>query len=117
MDKAILIGGKFQDNAGNPLSFGWITLTLGHDENASFLGANSGSQVISGVTTKITLDINGNLTANTGIWTNDLLLPSGSYYTVRAYNSSGLQVWLSPQIWTLTYSATIDVGSIIPTTP
>jgi hypothetical protein len=115
--KAVLTGGKFQDNAGNPLSLGYITFTLNHDENVSLLGAPSGSQVASGITTTFYLNVNGSLISNSGIWTNDVLQPPGSYYVVRAYNSSGLEVWTSPQIFTLIYTPTIDVGSLQPSLP
>ncbi len=115
--KAILTGGKFQDNAGNPLSSGYLIFTLNHDSNVSTLGGPSGVQVISGVSTKFYLNANGSLVSNSGVWTNDILLPTGSYYTVRAFNSSGIEVWSSPQIYTLVYAATIDVGSLIPNTP
>lgn len=115
--KSVLYGGKFQDSLGNPLANGYLTFTLNHDENVSLLGSASGSQVVSGIVTTLYLDGTGSLLANTGIWTNDLLYPQGSYYIVRAYNSSGLAVWNSPQIWVLHYAPAIDIGSIICQTP
>lgn len=115
--KAVLTGGSFQDNAGNPLSLGYLTFTLNHDESMTLLGAVSGSQVVCGVVTKFYLDNNGSLVANTGIWTNDFLYPVGSYYTVRAYNSSGLEVWNAPQIFTFVYTPTINMGAIQPVIP
>lgn len=115
--KAILTGGNFQDNTGNPLSCGYLVFTLAHDENVSLLGSSTGSQVVSGIQTTFYLDMNGSVVSNSGIWTNDNLTPAGSYYIVKAYNSSGLEVWVSPQIWTLTYSPTINIGTIQPVTP
>jgi hypothetical protein len=115
--KAILNGGNFQDSAGNPLSSGYLVFTLNHDSNVSVLGAPHGSQVISGVSIKFYLDVNGSLAANKGLWTNDLLTPTGSYYTVRAFDRTGIEVWASPQIFTFVYSTTLDLGSIQPTTP
>ena len=115
--KAVLTGGNFQDSAGNPLSLGYLVFTLNHDENIGTLGAPSGSQVASGISVRFYLDANGSVTSNSGIWTNDLLLPVGSYYTVRAFNNSGLEVWSSPQIFTLVYTPTIDLGSLVPSLP
>jgi hypothetical protein len=111
--QANLIGGNFQDGAGNTLSNGWITLTLSQDSNIS---AND-IQVVAGRPVTFRLDASGNLLSVQNIWTTDVLAPSGSYYSVVAFNNAGLQVWAYPQTWTLTYSATINVGTIQPNTP
>ena len=113
LQKAVLVGGRFQDNAGNPLSLGYLVFVLNNDSNATLLGAPTGIQIVSGVSTTFGLDMNGSMLKNTGIWTNDVLLPTGSYYIVRAYNSSGLEVWSEPQTITLSYSPIIDIGTII----
>jgi hypothetical protein len=117
LSKAILTGGKFQDSAGNPLSLGYLLFTLNHDGDATLLGAPTGSQVIAGVRVKFPLDMNGSVTSNSGIWTNDVLQPTGSFYTVTAFNSSGLEVWASPQIFMFTYAPNIDLGTQIPILP
>lgn len=115
--KANLTGGSFQDNQGNVLSLGTLTWKLSHDSNVSTLGGPNGLQVVAGIITTTPLDMNGNLLANQFIWTNDVLTPSGSYYLVRAYNVSGIEVWSAPQIFTLTYAATINVGTLQPSLP
>ena len=117
-NKSILIGGGFQDNLGNPLSGGYLTFQLSHDGNATVLGAPNGVQVTAGVVTTIYLDQIGNLVKNTGIWSNDLLTPSGSYYLVKAYNAQGLLQWASPQqLYIQPYSSSINIGTLTPTTP
>jgi hypothetical protein len=112
--KAQLINGAFQDLSGNPLNNGILRLTLSHDSN---LSATPYGQVVAGVTTTIYLDNNGNVSGTQYVWTNDVLSPSGSYYTVDAYNNQGLKAWGAPQYWTLTYSSTIDLGQIPDTNP
>jgi hypothetical protein len=112
--KAQLINGAFQDAEGNLLTNGVLTLTLSQDSN---IASSPYAQVVSGITTKIYLDNNGNVAGSQYIWTNDVLSPSGTYYTVNAYNFQGLKAWGAPQYWTLTYAATIDLGTIPDTNP
>lgn len=112
--KAQLINGAFQDNEGNPLNNGLLRFTLSQDSN---IASSPYQQVLAGPVTTIYLDNNGNVSGTQYIWTNDVLSPSGSYYTVDAYNNQGLKVWGAPQYWTLTYSATIDLGSLPDTNP
>ncbi len=116
-NKANVTGGGFQDNQGNRLAGGYLTLTLSHDSNVYLLGSFTGSQVVAGQVTKLYLNNLGDLFPNQFVWTNDQLTPAGSFYTVRAYNSSGLQVWQAPQTWMLTYAPTIDVGYLSPNVP
>ena len=116
-NKVNIIGGGFQDSSGNPLSNGFLTFDLTHDGNICTLGAPTGVQVTSGQTTKYTLNVVGNLNPNQYIWSNDLLTPSGSYYSVIAYDRNGIQVWGSPQKFILTYSVTLDLGTVTPLVP
>lgn len=117
-NKAQIIGGNFQDPSGGPLSSGWLTFQLSHDANLSLLGSPTGSQVTAGTIVTAYLDINGNLRSGFYLWTNDLLTPSGSYYTVKAYNSQGLLVWNSPQTFYIQpYATSISIGTLTPTTP
>ncbi len=116
-NKAKLIGGAFQDSSGTPLSNGKVVWTLSHDSNVATLGGPTGSQIVAGIDTTAYLDMNGNVSGSFYLWTNDILTPTGSYYTVRAYNSSGLEIWSVPQIFTLKYAATIDIGTLEPTIP
>jgi len=115
--KARLINGAFQDSSGNPLSLGKLVWTLSHDSNVATLGGPTGSQVASGINSTAYLDMNGNIAGTFYLWTNDVLTPAGSYYTVRAYNSSGLEIWATPQTFTLVYATTIDVGTLQPQIP
>lgn len=116
-NKTALGGGAFQDNQGNPLSNGFITLTLSHDACLP-PDATNPSQIPAGITTKMALDANGNLVPQPRIWTNDILIPLGSYYVVMAYNYKGLAVWAAPQKWSINASGgVVDVGSIVPLTP
>ena len=117
-NKAQIIGGAFQDASGNPLSNGWLTFKLSHDGNVAVLGGPAGSQVVSGITSKLLLDGIGNICANQYLWTNDTLSPSGSYYTVKAYNFQGIEVWNSPQTFVLApYAPTINLGTFTPLVP
>jgi len=108
-----VFGGGFQNAIGQPLSNGWLTLQLSHDESVAL----PASQVVGGVSVKIFLDQNGNAAPNQSIWTSDLLNPNSSYYTVEAYGANGLKVWLTPQYWMLTSGFPIDLGSIVPFNP
>jgi len=116
-NKATLIGGHFQDPSGNALASGYLTWMLNHDSNISTLGGPTGTQVTAGVTVRCYLDTTGNVAGVFQLWTNDVLSPQNSYYTVRAYNSSGIEVWQFPQIFSLVYSDTIDLGTLQPILP
>lgn len=111
--KTQLVNGAFQDNEGNPLSNGLLRFTLSHESTTN----SPSSQVISGITTKIFLDNNGNVAGTQSIWTNDVLSPAGSFYTVDAFNNKGLAVWGVPQYWTLVSGSPIDLGTIADTNP
>ena len=115
--KSNLVGGQFQDASGNRLSNGYLVWILNHDSNIQTLGGPTGIQVAAGVPVKIRLDSNGNAVAGQYLWTNDVLTPAGSYYTVRLYDDAGLEVWSAPQVFYLTYSATLDLGSLSPLVP
>jgi hypothetical protein len=113
--KALLTGGQFQDASGNALSLGYLVFKLSSDSNVAVLGGPTGLQIVSGSTVKIFLDTNGNIQSGQSIWTNDILSPSGSFYQVRAFNSSGLEVWTAPQYFTLLYQPSINLGTYQPT--
>jgi hypothetical protein len=111
--KAQLVNGAFQSAFGSPLSNGWLTLTLSHDENVQL----PASQVVAGVPVKVALDNNGNCAPSQYVWTADILQPTKSYYTVEAYSAQGLKVWAAPQYWTLAGPGPIDLGAITPSNP
>lgn len=111
--KTQIFGGSFQDASGATLSNGWLLMVLSHDSNVTL----PASQVVAGVPIRINLDNLGNVAGTQTIWTDDLLNPSKSFYTVDALNSAGLRVWAAPQYWTLTSGSPIDLGIITPTNP
>jgi hypothetical protein len=118
---SILVGGAFQDALGVPVSFGYLLFTLSSDSNVSVLGGLTGQQIASGVVIKIFLDGIGNAQNSSSIqqslWANEALNPSGTFYLVRLFNSSGLEVWNSPKNWSLPYQSTIDLGTITGSVP
>lgn len=112
--KTQIINGSFQDNQGFPLSNGSLLFTLSQDGN---INTSPYHQIVGGTTTRVPLDNNGNVAGIVTIWTNDLIVPAGTFYTVQAYNNAGLQVWDAPQYWTLTSGSAIDLGSLAVTNP
>jgi hypothetical protein len=91
-----ITGGNFQDLEGNLLSLGRLEMKLSHNE----LSPNG--QVCSGIVLNIPLDANGNVSGSVFVWSNDVLLPINSYYTVRAYSSLGQLAWGRQQLYILT---------------
>lgn len=96
--KVQIIGGPFQDPLGNPLSNGFLLMQLQHDAVALGTG-----QIIGNVAVRVPLDANGFIQGTvTGnpvfIWPTNVLLPSGTLYTVWAYDASNKLAWDNPQI-------------------
>ena len=117
--KVVLSGGSFQDASGQPLSLGHLEWRLSHDSNICVLGGPSGSQIVAGIMVKTYLDMSGNILSGQ-LWPNDQLTPSGSYYTVRAFDQNGIEVWHVPQIFVLqgyTSGEVVDAGTLQPTLP
>jgi len=115
-----LTGGGFQDSFGRPLSLGYLEWKLSHDSNICLLGSSSGSQILAGIPIKIYLDQNGNALPGQQLWPNDQLTPAGSYYSVKAFNATGLEVWAVPQIFTLAgypYGQAVNLGTLQPVEP
>jgi hypothetical protein len=113
-NKSVLTGGGFQDASGLPVSFGYLEFTLYSDSNISVLGGPTGQQVVAGRSVKIFLDTNGNAQPNQSIWANSVLNPPGSFYLVKLFNSSGLEVWGALQSFTLNYQPIINLGTLSP---
>ncbi len=108
--------GNFVDMEGNPLSNGYLLWELSHDEQYSV----SNSQVVAGLKVRMTLDTSGNVPTNppTLIYSNDVLAPTGSFYTVRAFKSDGTEAWKAPQYFQLNASPNpLDLGTLIPLNP
>jgi hypothetical protein len=112
--KTQIINGSFQNNLGQPLNNGFLLLALSQDGT---INSSPYHQIVGGTVTKVPLDNNGNVAGFVTIWTNDLIVPAGTFYTVQAYNNAGLQVWDAPQYWTLTSGSAIDLGSLAVTNP
>jgi hypothetical protein len=85
MATILISGGNFQDAAGNPLAFGYVTFRLNMDAMAG------DSQISAGRLVTIPLDANGNLTSQ--IWPNDAMLPNNTVYFAKAYTAEGQLVW------------------------
>lgn len=106
--------GGFTDAFGTPLAGGYLLITLNHDENTSIP-----NQVASGLTLKVLLDNNGSIPVSpqTLIWSNDVLTPANSYYTVLGYKRDGTLSW-GPQYWQLAAAPNpLNVGTIVPVNP
>jgi hypothetical protein len=85
-----IIGGGFQDAAGNPLANGTLIFELSQDEQSPTPGQIGASRKVT-----VTLDSTGNVPASPAvyIWANDSLNPLNSYYRVTAYTALGQPVW------------------------
>jgi len=110
----ILSGGAFEDLEGNPLANGYLIMELSHDANYSA----GPYQITAGIKLKIQLDASGNINPTVQVWSNDILTPAGSYYTVTAYKSDGTQAYRNSQFWVLAASPSpLNVATIVPTNP
>lgn len=111
-----LSGGLFQNPSGGPLVNGFMLWTLSHDcqENVD----SGGGQVASGIPARVPLDANGSVAGSVFIWSNDVLNPSGSFYTVDLFDSNGAKVWASPQLFQLSATPNpLDIGTLVPFSP
>jgi hypothetical protein len=111
-----VFGGAFQDFEGNLLVGGYLLWTLSHDEQYSV----NNSQIVAGLKIRMTLDSNGNVPSNpaTLIYSNDVLTPAGSFYTVRAFKADGTEAWAFSQNFQLTASPNpLDLGTLVPVNP
>lgn len=109
-NKTLLTDGGFQDCSGKPLANGWLTLELSQEGIISLLGSSTGQTIVSGIKNKLMLDGLGNLIPNQYAWSNALITPAGTYYVVKAYNSSGLAVFTNPLTWTIPNQTSVNVG-------
>lgn len=75
---------QFFDSEGNPVALGSVELALSVDCQTT-----SNTQIGSSVSVKIPLDSTGTITGSYLIWQNASLTPSGSYYILSVYTSSG----------------------------
>lgn len=102
-----IVGGAFQDAAGNPLNGGSVTFRLSTDAVAS------GTQVSAPILTSAVLDANGNISGTVNIWPNDQLNPTTTVYRIKVYTVTGLLAWQSEN--TIPSGAgTFDIGTLTP---
>ena len=109
--KVQIIGGAFQDPAGNPLANGYLLFELSQDGLV-----NGSSQIAAGREIKITLDTNGNVVASPAqyLWPNDVIIPINTFYTVSAYTSSGQLVWGPNSQQVLSSPSPFDITAWVP---
>lgn len=74
----------FTDPEGNPLSFGYIFLSVNED-----VSTPSSTQIGQGAVAIITLDENGVVVGSPTIWPNSELSPSDSTYVYSVYSAMG----------------------------
>ena len=110
--KTELIGGNFQDAAGNLLAFGYLRLRLNTDEAVVGVG-----QIVSGIVIQINLDGNGVVVAGQYVWANDVMTPVNNYYVVTGYTAAG-QIAFGPNNQQVVSGgvggSTFDTGTWIP---
>ena len=109
-------GGAFRDAQANVLSNGFLVFKLSHDS----LYGSGNAQVVGGIPITVRLDNTGNVSSSTPtfIYSNDVLTPSTTFYTVTAYRSDGSIAWRAPQYWTLASTTNpLDLGTMIPSNP
>jgi hypothetical protein len=85
-----IIGGSFQDAAGNPLANGTLVFELSQDEQSPTPGQVGASRKI-----QVSLDSSGNVPSSPPVyvWANDSLNPLNSFYRVTAYSAIGQPIW------------------------
>jgi hypothetical protein len=102
------ISGKWQFENGLPVAGGLLKLQLIQDA-----GTVNTTSLISPTAVNILLDSTGSIPANTSVWFNDELTPSGTTYTVTVVNQFGGIVW-GPETVQLT-GASFNFNTFTPT--
>ena len=103
-----IIGGQFQDRAGNPLNAGYITFQLSTDGSAS----SPNLQVSAGLIVRATLDSTGSISGTVNLWPNDQLTPT-TVYLVKVYTIAGESCWESENVIPSGVGS-FDIGSWTP---
>src|ERR1700733_6664469 len=110
----LLSGGNFRAADGDVLANGTLNFILSHDEQET----STPAQVVGGLPQVIQLDSTGNVVAGQSLEANDAMAPSGSYYQVMAYDSTGKRAWKCQQFVTITSSPSpFNLSAIVPTNP
>jgi hypothetical protein len=81
------ITATFVDPQGNPLNNGYLIMRLSHDGQSA-----TPNQVVAGLTQRITLNSNGQISPAVAIYSNTGLLPANTFYRVTVYASDGTEV-------------------------
>ena len=106
-----VVGGAFQDTAGNVLVDGYLILQLSQDSTV-----NTNTMICSGYEIKIPLNSSGSVASSPAyyVWTNDLISPSTTFYTIYAYSANGQLVWGPNYCYILSTPSPFDLGAIVP---
>lgn len=106
-----LVGGNFQDFAGNPIAFGYLLMKLAQD--GKVLGAGN---IAAGVEIKILLDGNGDVSGSPAqsVWGVDQILPGNNFYRVTGYTAAGQAVFGPDYLQIVGNGGTFDVGTWVP---
>ena len=109
--KVQIIGGNFQDCAGNPLANGYLLFLLSQDGLV-----NGSSQVAAGREIKVILDSTGNVATSPAqyLWPNDVITPANTFYTVSAYTAAGQLVWGPNSQQVLSAPSPFDITVWVP---
>lgn len=100
----------FQDPQGNVVASGTLVLQLSQAAEIT-----SGGGQVAPMEVRITLDATGKIPANTSIWANDQLTPSGTTYNAYLKDSSNAQV-ASFGAWSIAGASPIDLSAMVSTT-
>lgn len=85
---------QFLNSDGTPVDSGHVDICLSADSKTS-----SNTQIGKGAVSSVPLDSNGTITGSFLIWQNASLTPSGSYYIIKVYASTG-QLVQGPDVMT-----------------
>lgn len=113
-----ITGGAFQKPDGSPAAGGILLMHLSQDSQltaAAYMdNGYEQATVVSGIPIVISLDSNGNVPANTLIWSNAELVKT-TYYLVRVFAADGAPLvrYNINWIFTTLSGGTQDLGSMV----
>lgn len=102
-----VISGSWQDPAGNAIAFGIISLKLNQDAVVV-----STTQVAPRII-QFTLDSTGAIPANTQIWANDELSPTGTFYALTIMEQGGGVIY-GPEYFVIAGASPINLNQLVP---
>lgn len=109
MTKTIQSTVAFTDPQNNPLANGLLILDLNQASEVS-----SGGGQVAPMRVAITLDSSGKIPANTSVFANDELNPSGTAYRAKLYNSN-LSLVADFGFWSIVGASPIDLSQEVAT--